>query len=544
MSHFRDWLLGLKHDITRTIDVEEPHHGAGELNRQLGLFSIFLFTLTQAVGAGILTTPGIIAGRYTGGQAWEAFLIAGLVCAPAALCLAKMASFTAKSGSTGSYACLVLGQFVGLLMFIDVMLECVGGTAAVAVSQADHIKLILRLTGGMELPEALTHTPDHAQWLMLAVAVVGSGIGALIWRTGRRDLRAATSAFERIVSSLTIVLASAPCLVAGGAAALFVITLPSGNLLAVGVVAVATAILLRGINETKWVSNPLTVLKVLVIGALICIFAGHFSWDNINRPATTPLLGVKHGAAAAIFAFVGFDLATTASGETKNPKRNVPLGMLLALVAVTVFYVAVAFFMCGAVPYDMLYQPGNEAAAPMARALEILGYSRGAVWVAGASTLALMSVVLTTMYSTTRLLYNIAQHHMLPQSLAAVSSKRQVPVNATLLVALVVASLALLLDVDELMHLTNVGTMTAFITVSLTVLVKTLKETRWSNGWRDKFGGVFWVVVAVLGVAGSGWLITGLPWTALARLLVVWSSVTVLFIVYSRHQVRRFVTAN
>jgi APA family basic amino acid/polyamine antiporter len=539
---FGNWISQLKCDVTRTVNIDEGDRGGVELHRQLGLLSVFLFTVTQAVGAGILTTPGIIAQSYAGSQAYMSFLTAGLVCAPAALCLARMASYTSRGGSTGSYACAVLGQFVGLLMFVDVMLECIGGTAAVAVSQADHIKLILRLAGGIHLPDAFTQTPAEVNWWSLSLVVAGTAVGLPLVRAAWRRLTARTeSRPDNAVLPVAMLFAGLALLVvAMASAAVFALQLPSINLLSIAVVAVVTVVLLRGVQETKWVTNSLTILKLIVIGAIVVIFAAHFNWDNIARAIPPGLPGVVPGASIAFFAFVGIDLATTTAGETENPKRNVPLGMLLGLVAVTVLYVAAAFFLCGAVPFEMLSQAGEENAAPMAKGLAVLGYNRAAIWVAAGSTAALLSVVLATMYSTTRLVHNIAQHRMLPPCLGSVSGRRRVPVVATLLVAAAVATLTGLLAVGELMHLTNIGTMTAFITVSLTVLVKTIKQTRWTESSAAAAAGTFWVVVAVLGMSGSAWLMSELPWTAFARLIAVWSAVALLFVFYSRHQVRKY----
>ncbi|MBX9692840.1 MAG: hypothetical protein K2Z81_10680, partial [Cyanobacteria bacterium] len=185
-------------DATLKINIEEAHHGAGsaQLMRQLGLFSVILFTITQAVGSGILTTPGIIAHDYAGPHAWMSFLWAGLICAPPALCLARMASKTAISGSTGSYACLVLGQFVGLLMFTDVAMECIGGTAAVAVSQADHIKMIYKLIGekwlGYEhvaFPQSISHHPKEVFWGLLLLTLGGIALGATLIPIGWKRLK-------------------------------------------------------------------------------------------------------------------------------------------------------------------------------------------------------------------------------------------------------------------------------------------------------------------------------------------------------------------
>lgn len=542
LSSVRQWLAGVKHDAKLTINIEEAH-GQDKLNRQLGLISVVLFTITQAVGAGILTTPGIIARDYAGPFGWVSFLWAGLICAPAALCLAKMASITSRSGSTGSYACLVLGQFVGFLMFFDVMLECLGGTAAVAVSQADHIKMILRIAFGLHLPDVITKTPEVVQWGQLGLAIIGGIASTLLIRFGLRNRTSLEPQKRRFAfASLT----------AGGAAGVFGLicaigfaaALPSINLLSMGVVGLITVILLRGIKETAFLTNVFTITKLIVITFIVFLLAQHYDPANLALPVPAHLPGSLAGASIAFFAFVGLDLATMTAGETKNARRNVPVGMLIGLVAVTVMYIVAAYFLSAAVPYTQIGVGGHEEAAPMAQALEILGYKSAVVWVAFGSTVALISVLLASAYSTTRLVYNMAQHKLLPEAFEKVSEKRQVPVLATLMVGGGVALLTGLLAVGELMHLTNIGTMTAFITISLTVLVKTLRETNWKNRVELR-SGIFWIVVAALGVLGSGRLMIELPWEAFARLAVVWSAVTLLFVFYSRHRsLARFQNAN
>lgn len=541
--NFRGWFSDVWSDATRTINVEESHGASGDkLARNLGLISIFLFTVTQAVGSGILTTPGIISQQYAGSHSYLSFLWAGLVCAPAALCLAKMASMTSRSGSTGSYACMVLGQFVGLLMFFDVMLECVGGTASVAVSQADHIKLIIRLAGercgqNWHLADAWSKTPTDVNWLMLLGTVVFTGLAAWLLTAGRAALRAPIQAGDRTQQRLktgallTFGVASAiGTLICAG---VFLTTLPSVNLLSVGVVGVVMCVLLMGVTHTKVMTNVLTVVKIILVVTLICIFWHHFSWDLFNRPIPAGMAGTIAGASSAFFAYVGIDMATTAAGETKNAKRNVPLGMMLGLVVVTLLYVAAAFTFNGAVDYTLLPK-GDGEAAPMATGLEILGYKDGAIFVALGSTIALFSVVLASAYSTTRLVFGIAQHRLLPAWFEQVTQKRKVPLNATLVVCGVTALLTGLLAVHELMHLTNIGTMTAFITISLTVGVMTIRQTEWRNP-KKAFIGAIWVLIAALGVIGAGRLIVELPLTAFIRLLVVWAAVAVLFVCYSRH---------
>lgn len=533
--NLRKWFGGVVADARATIDIDE-HGKTDQLVRHLGLFSIVIFTVTQAVGAGILTTPGIISAKYAGSWGFLSFLWAGLIVIPPAMCIAYNAARSGSAGSTGSYASRYLGQYIGFLMFVDVMLECVGGTAAVAVSQADHILLICGIDPKVDQGwwTFWTTTPVHGVlwgYLLLSLAMIGGGLwsgykGFKGFRSQVPGRAIGTRMFDGIVAVLG-------CLTVGGGITLALnVALPSINLLSVAVVGVATLVLMRGIKETAALTNFFTAVKLVTLGA-ICYYLGkHFNWDNINQPLPPGLPGTLAGASGAFFAYVGLDLATTSAGETKNPKRNVPLGMLLGAVLVMIMYVVAAACLNGAVPLEVLLE-GKHKAAPFANALLHLKYHNAATWVAIGSTVAMISVVLASAYSTTRLLFNIAQHRLLPSVFEKVNS-RGVPVVATLTVGGVIALLTAVLDVEELMHLTNIGTMTAFITVSLIVLVNVIRETKWKSS--AAFAGGFWVLIALLGIAGPARLMAELPWEAYARLLVVWTLVTFVFVFYSRHR--------
>jgi len=542
IPNVRKWIGGVWHDATLKINIEEGHGGGDKLIRQMGLFSVILFTITSAVGSGILTTPGIIAREYAGPHAYMSFVQAGLICLCPALCLAFMASRTAKSGSTGSYACIVLGQLPGLLMFVDVMMECIGGTAAVAVSQADHIKMIVALLSEMclgrkiELSPYWTTTPHDINW-WLFLGATASSIASLIFGTiGWRGIKAGAAPGMRIPARLQNFGSLAIAAVAGCAAiaftAQFLISLPSVNILSVGVVVIVSGILLLGVKETAAFTNGLTITKLVVLSAICVLLGLNFDSANLNLPIPKELPGSLAGASVAFFAFVGLDLATTTAGEVKNAKRNVPLGMLIGLACVTVLYFLASYLLCAAVPYHALGK-GEGEAAPMIQALVVLGYKNAAIWIAVGSTIALVSVVLASAYATTRLLFNMAQHGLMPSVFEKVS-KRQVPVVATFAVCGVISLLTGLVAIGELMHLTNIGTMTAFITISVTVLIITVKETRWKTA-RGAAKGIAWLLVSTGGIVGPAILMLQLPWESFARLIAVWSAVVLLFVFYSRH---------
>ncbi len=545
-NSFSRWFSGVWHDATLKINIEESHHGASssQLLRQFGLFSVIMFTITQAVGSGILTTPGIIAHDYAGPHAWLSFLWAGLICAPPALCLARMASKTAISGSTGSYACLVLGQFVGLLMFTDVAMECIGGTAAVAVSQSDHIKMIYKLIGeewfgfqNVSFPNSISHHPVEIYWSVLLPFLGFTALAGWLIPSGWHRLKQPAAPGTRVQSLIK----NGGRLLIGVIAALvgvvcgyhFFVASSSINFLSMAVVGVITIVLLRGVKETAFWTNLFTVCKLVTLSIAVLIFFQHYNPDLLNLPVPDNMPGALAGASVAFFAFVGLDLTTTMAGETRNSKFNVPVGMLVGLACVTLLYFLASYYLMAAVPYHMLGKGGEGQSAPMIRALEILDHKTAAIWIGIGSTIALVSVVLASAYSTTRLLFNMSQHGLIPKVFSQVSEKRKVPVVATLTVGGFIALLTALLDVDELMHLTNVGTMTAFITVSLTVLILTVRDTEWRKP-RSAFFGVLWVVVALLGIAGPFRLMIELPLEAFVRLFAVWILVGVLFVTYSR----------
>ncbi|MDZ4838295.1 MAG: hypothetical protein SGJ27_31310 [Candidatus Melainabacteria bacterium] len=288
---FANWVSGVWHDATLKINIDEQHGaGSASLMRQMGLFSVILFTITSAVGSGILTTPGIIARDYAGPYAYMSFLKAGMICLCPALCLAYMASRTMKSGSTGSYACLVLGQLPGLLMFVDVMMECIGGTAAVAISQADHIKMIVRLVGKeyfnqeWHLPDAITKTPTHVNWVMLFSAIACGIIAAVLVGYGRRLLQKKTDAKNHKQTRFNTVTALALAAIAGAAcgfcAIRFVGDLQSINLLSMSVVLAVMCILLRGIKETAFLTNLFTITKQRFRKILL---ANGVSWSLVEQ---------------------------------------------------------------------------------------------------------------------------------------------------------------------------------------------------------------------------------------------------------------------
>lgn len=545
MKSITNWVSGVYKDATLKINIDE-HHGSNtaSLMRQMGLFSVILFTITSAVGSGILTTPGIIATQYAGPFAYMSFLKAGMICLCPALCLAYMASKTMKSGSTGSYACLVLGQLPGLLMFVDVMMECIGGTAAVSVSQAEHIKMIYRLIGEQwfkqkwELGDWWTKTPEHVNWPMFFATVVSGIVTAVLLSYSRKLLKTKTDAKTQSRTRTTTIAALAGTAVAGAITGFctvrFVQELQSINLLSMLVVLTVMVILLRGVKETAILTNLFTLTKLFVLGVIVVYLRKHFDPANLALPVPPELPGSLAGASVAFFAFVGLDLATTTAGEVKNSKRNVPIGMLIGLACVTVLYYLAAYYLTAAVPYYKLSEGKEGDAAPMIRALELLDHKEVAIWVAIGSTIALISVVLASAYATTRLLYNMAQHGLMPAAFEKLSPKRQVPVFSTLVVCIGISMLTALMQVKELMHLTNIGTMTAFITISLTVLVLTIRETEWRTA-RGALKGTFWVLIALGGIAGPARLLMELPWEAFARLVVVWSAVLILFVTYSRH---------
>jgi APA family basic amino acid/polyamine antiporter len=280
------------------------------------------------------------------------------------------------------------------------------------------------------------------------------------------------------------------------------------NLPAFGIVAFITWLLLLGVKESSRANNIMVAVKLLVLGLFVIVGAMHIDTANYVPFAPNGWRGIHQGAAIVFFAYIGFDAISTAAEETRNPQRNLPIGILAGLGICTVIYVIVGIVATGLVPYEQL-----RAADPLAKALDVAGLQTAGWIVSFGAVVSLTAVLLVFQYGQPRIFFAMARDGLLPQWAARVSEKRRVPHITTIVTGVVVAVGALFADENEIYDLTNIGTLSAFAIVCIGVLVLRYIEPERPRPFRVPF---VWPVT-LLGAVACLYTMLGLPRTAWER---------------------------
>ncbi len=422
------------------------------LHRSLGPIQLTLLGIGAVIGTGIFVLTAAAAQKAGPGM-MISFVIAGAVCAVAALCYSELASMVPVAGSAYTYSYAVMGELMAWLVGWALILEYALGASAVAVGWSGHIVGFLDNVG-IHLPHALTVGPP------ISIGFIKGGeVGGII------------------------------------------------NLPAVLITVVVTALLVLGTTESATVNAVLVAIKIAALTLFIVItlpmVTGHMhnfnpftprGWGNPLDGSGTGVLGA---AASIFFAYVGFDAVSTAAEETKNPQRNVPIGLIASLFICTVFYLLVASGVIGSLGAQPLIDPATGkyfadgstelygsaacmgAHAPLVCSKEALAYTLREVvsnplfgnLIGIAATIALPSVVLLMMYGQTRVFFVMARDGLLPKGLSAVHTKFRTPWVITIVTGVFVAVAAAFLPVGSLADYSNAGTLFAFAAVSLGVMI-------------------------------------------------------------------------
>jgi len=365
-----------------------------------------------------------------------------------------------QAGSAYAYSYATLGELVAWIIGWDLILEYAVGNVAVAISWGDYFTTLLR----------------------------GVGLALPVWLT--TGYRTALLSSNPDVSGL---LQTAPQL--GGIPILV-------NLPAFGIVMLVTWLLLRGARESSTANNVMVVIKLLVLGLFIAVGVTAINPENYTPFAPNGFTGIHQGAAIVFFAYIGFDAISTAAEETKDPQRNLPIGILGGLAICTVIYVLVGAVLTGMVPYTEL-----AVADPLARALELAGYT-GVGWVVAlGAAVSMTAVLLVFQYGQPRIFFAMARDGLLPAWAARVDPKTRTPYRTTLVTGIVVALASLVGDAAETYDLTNIGTLFAFALVCAGVLVLRVTEPTRPRPFKVPF---VWVI-APLGMAACLFIMVGLP---------------------------------
>ena len=454
-------------------DSDSPN----SLKRELGWGSLIMLAIGAVIGAGIFSSIGTAAAgevlasgevvRYGAGPALVlSFALLGVVCGLAALCYAELASMIPQAGSAYAYSYATLGEFIAWIIGWDLILEYAVGNVAVAIAWSGYFNSLL--TGfGIDLPGWLTHG------YRTALLSSDPAVHALLETAPR-------------IAGIPVIL----------------------NIPAFLIVMFVTALLAMGVRESIRANNIMVVVKLLVLGLFVAVGASHIDPENYKPFAPNGWRGIHQGAAIVFFAYIGFDAISTAAEETKNPQRNMPIGILGGLAICTLIYVIVGAVATGIVPYEQL-----RAADPLARALQIAGLETASWIVAAGAVVSLTAVLLVFQYGQPRIFMAMARDGLLPPWAARIHPKYRTPLASNIFTGVIVALGSLFADENEIYDLTNIGTLAAFAIVCIGVLVLRLKEPERPRPFRVPF---VWVVT-LGGAAACIYVMRGLPLHAWER---------------------------
>lgn len=475
------------------VDAGEPVEGSlqGEatLKRSLTATQLVMLGIGAVIGAGIFVLSGHAAAEHAGPAIVLSFVIAGFACALAGLCYAEFAAMLPVSGSAYSYSYATLGEFVAWFIGWNLVLEYMFAASTVAVGWSGYLNSFLG-SFGMALPESL------------AAAPLGVVNGAIVYSGG-------------------------------------LINLP-----AVFIVAALSGLCYVGITQSAIVNSIIVAIKVIVIVMFIAFAVKYVNtqyWSPFIPTRVIDASGVGHygfegvirGAATVFFAYIGFDAVSTAAGEAKNPQRDMPIGILGSLVICTIIYIIVALVLTGLLPYYELSTP-----KPVATALEAypsLSWLKHIVELGAIAGLS--SVILVMLMGQPRIFYSMAQDGLLPKVFAKVHPKFQTPYVGTIIVGVFACLLAGFLPITLLGDLVSMGTLLAFATVCVGVLVLRYKRPDLARPFRVP--GVW--IVCPLGALACLYLFWQ-PFSEHWHLMTGWTAIGLLiyfFYGYRNSKVRR-----
>ncbi|GHH64647.1 amino acid permease [Streptosporangium violaceochromogenes] len=408
-------------------DTEAPEH---RLRKDLSALDLTVFGIGVIVGTGIFVLTGRVAKDMAGPAVALSFVAAGVVCALAALCYAEFASTVPVAGSAYTFAFATLGEFPAWIIGWDLVLEMALGAAVVAVGWSGYLGSLLASLG-VPLPAAI----------------------------------AGEDAVFNIPAALVVLLLTA-VLVLGvklsSRVNLIIVTLKVAVIL---LVIVAGLFFLTPANYTPFIPPARQTPAVEGLAApLIQVLFG-------MTPVAFGVLGVFGAAAIVFFAYIGFDVVATAAEETRNPRRDLPIGIIASLAVCTLLYVAVSLVVVGMQPYGQL-----SRAAPLADAFKAVGQIWAATLISVGALAGLTTVVMILMLGQTRVMFAMSRDNLLPRGLARVHPRFGTPYRITVMTGLVVALLAGLVPLSTIAELVNIGTLFAFVVVSTAVVV--LRRTR------------------------------------------------------------------
>jgi APA family basic amino acid/polyamine antiporter len=481
---------------TKSIDRLRAESGATQLKRTLGPWSLVALGIGAIIGAGLFVRTAAAIAQRSGPSVTLAFMLAGVGCAFAGLCYAEFASMIPIAGSAYTYSYTTMGELMAWIIGWDLVLEYAVGAATVAIAWSEYFNKVLEfIKPGLHVPYQWSHSPFE------------TGMGA---NAGVHGIM---------------------------------------NIPAVGILLLLSLLLIRGTRESAFVNSLIVITKVTIVVMVIVI-----GWGFMNPAHHTPYIpaatafttseGVTHpyggimgilGAAGVVFfAYIGFDAVSTAAQEAKNPKRDMPIGILGSLVICTVLYVLFAHVLSGVATVQDFRTAGKEASVAFAITKYMIGYA----WLAKLVTVAILagfsSVILVMLLGQSRVFYSMSEDGLVPKVFSDVHPKFRTPWKSNILFFVFTSLFGAFLPEDIVGEMTSIGTLFAFILVCIGVWI--LRRTR--PDLERAFRVPVLPVVSILGIVVCGAMIYGLGWTNWLRLLV-WLVVGLLiYFLYSRRHSR------
>ena len=452
--------------------LNEASESDNGLKRTLGAGSLIALGIGAIIGAGLFVRTAAAAATAAGPSVTLGFIVAAIGCAFAGLCYAELSSMIPIAGSAYTYSYATMGELVAWIIGWDLVLEYAIGAATVAIAWSEYLNKLLGLFGA-SIPFAWCHSPFQTDDVTHAHGVM--------------------------------------------------------NVPALFILLVLTLLLIRGMRESAVVNGIIVIAKVAIVILIIVL-----GWSFINPANHTPYIpptstfidkeGVSHhfggyqgiiGAAGIVFfAFIGFDAVSTAAQEAKNPKRDMPIGILGSLVVCTVLYILFAHVLTGLAPVEFFRKEGSEAS--VARAID--AFMPGYKWLSNAVTVAILagfsSVILVMLMGQSRVFYSMSKDGLVPGVFSQLHPKHRTPYKSNWLFFVFVGAFAAFVPGDIVGDMTSIGTLFAFMLVSIGAWVMRVKNPEAPRQFRAPAIRV----VSTLGVLICGAMIFGLGWPNWARL--------------------------
>ncbi len=426
------------------VDAPVAQGASAHLKRSFGTFELTMFGVGSTVGTGIFFVLGQ-AVPEAGPAVIVSFVIAGIAAGLAAICYAELASAVPVSGSSYSYAYTTLGEAVALGVGACLLLEYGVATAAVAVGWSGYVNKLLQNLFGFQVPQALSAAPWDTQ----------------------------------------------PGYV---------------NLPAVILIALCGLLLIRGASESAKVNAIMVLIKLGVLGMFVIIAFTAYDSGNFKDFAPFGVAGIGSAAGTIFFTFIGLDAVSTAGEEVKNPQKTMPRALITALVIVTGVYVLVALSALATQPWQNFAQ---QQEAGLATILDIVTHGTWASTIlAAGAVISIFTVTLVTLYGQTRILFAMARDGLLSARFATVNPRTMTPVTNTVIVVIATSILAALVPLDKLADMVSIGTLTAFIVVSVGLIILRVREPDLPRAF--KVPG--YPVTPVLSVLACGYILVSLHW--------------------------------